>query len=371
MPETYNFSQIAEKFLSNPNSYKQLHIIPCRGEVIRKEQIKRIAEVLETNETVTTLSYCSSSGYEPMGYESMGDEPTGYEPMGDEVAEAFAKMLKNNKTITEFYWNPNISTADGQKLAEGIKENTSIKKLFLSCHNIGDEGIKAIVLALEHNKTITSVNFSNSELTDDQILVFTDSLKKNKTVTDVTIVGNNNEITAAGIQHIYDMLDSNPRIITGHFYLTPGEGMQESEKASFLSTLESCKKKLKYNLEILNPLYKLAKFIDDNLKSFIGEFDVASNPKHPYALKFYQQSNKDLLSKMLEVVNPAINPEKVLTQLNSYINYNLFSLTGVFKTPQPENNSDTKGLFSLNEDVLSVIGEHLNLWDIKSDDIVN
>ncbi|UCM85711.1 MAG: hypothetical protein LF885_00045 [Rickettsia endosymbiont of Culicoides impunctatus] len=310
--------------------------------MIRKEQIKRIAEVLETNETVTTLSYCSSSGYEPMGYESMGDEPTGYEPMGDEVAEAFAKMLKNNKTIT-------------------VKQ---LQSFILSCHNIGDEGIKAIVLALEHNKTITSVNFSNSELTDDQILVFTDSLKKNKTVTDVTIVGNNNEITAAGIQHIYDMLDSNPRIITGHFYLSPGEGMQESEKASFLSTLESCK----YNL---NPLYKLAKFVNNNLESFVGEFDVTSNPKHLSALKFYQQSNKDLLSKMLEVVNPAINPEKVLTQLNSYINYNLFSLTGVFKTPQPENNSDTKGLFSLNEDVLSVIGEHLNLWDIKSDDIVN
>ncbi|MCC8399291.1 MAG: hypothetical protein LN563_01760 [Rickettsia endosymbiont of Platyusa sonomae] len=341
MPETYNFSQIAENFLSNPNSYKQLHIIPCRGEVIGKEQIKRIAEVLETNKTVTTLSYCSSSGYEPMGYE----------PMGDEVAEAFAKMLKNNKTITEFHCESNLSTVDDQKLVEALKENTSIKKLLLVCPNIGDEGIKAIVLALEHNKTITSVNFSNSELTDDQILVFTDSLKKNKTVTDVTIVGNNNEITAAGIQHIYDMLDSNPRIITGHFYLSPGEGMQESEKASFLSTLESCK----YNL---NPLYKLAKFVNNNLESFVGEFDVTSNPKHLSALKFYQQSNKDSLSEWLKLINPAINPEKVLTQLNSYINYNLFSLTGVFKTPQ-------------NEDVLSVIGEHLNLWDIKSDDIVN
>ncbi|WP_341749521.1 hypothetical protein [Candidatus Tisiphia endosymbiont of Sialis lutaria] len=174
MPETYNFSQIAENFLSNPNSYKHLHIIPCRGEVIGKEQIKRIAEVLETNKTVTTLSYCSSSGYEPMGYESMGDEPTGYEPMGDEVAEAFAKMLKNNKTITEFHCEFNLSTVDDQKLVEGLKENTSIKKLLLVCPNIGDEGIKAIVLALEHNKTITSVNFSNSELTDDQILVFTE-----------------------------------------------------------------------------------------------------------------------------------------------------------------------------------------------------
>ncbi|MCC8416084.1 MAG: hypothetical protein LN575_01710 [Rickettsia endosymbiont of Gnoriste bilineata] len=160
------------------------------------------------------------------------------------------------------------------------------------------------------------------------------------------------------------ILSTEPRIITGHFYLSPGEGMQESEKASFLSTLESCK----YNL---NPLCKLAKFVNNNLESFVGEFDVTSNSKHLSALKFYQQPNKDSLSEWLKLINPAINPEKVLTQLNSYINYNLFSLTGVFKTPQPENNSDTKGLFSLNEDALSVIGEHLNLWDIKSDDIVN
>jgi hypothetical protein len=313
MSKTNNFPKTAEEFLSNPNSYEKLYIPPHNKKVIGKEEIEKIAKVLETNETVTLLSYYGRDSTEDKG------------------SEAFGKTLESNKVIRHFEFSSNINNVNFQKLADGIGKNTSIESLVLSCPNIGDDGMKAIAMALNHNKTISSVWFDAPEFTDCQLLTITECLKNHEKINNFSI---SCKITMAGLQHIYNMLDNNPRIIDGELGFARIE--EQENDLSFLHKRISCQKKLDENRQTLSHLYKLAKFVNDNLESFVGEFDVASNPKHPSALKFYQQSNKDLLSKMLKLVTPDVNPEKVLMQLNSYINYNLFSLTGVFKTPQPD-----------------------------------
>ncbi|WP_375329766.1 hypothetical protein [Candidatus Tisiphia endosymbiont of Nemotelus uliginosus] len=184
-------------FLKNPNSYEKLYIVPHNAEVIGKEEIEKMAKVLETNETVTILSYY------------------GRYSTKDEGSEAFGKTLESNKVIRQFEFFSNINNVNFQKLADGIGKNTSIESLILSCPNIGDDGMEAIAMALNHNKTISSVWFVWSdapEFTDRQLLTITECLKNHEKINNFSI---SCKITMAGLQHIYNMLDNNPRIIGG------------------------------------------------------------------------------------------------------------------------------------------------------------
>ena len=69
--------------------------------------------------------------------------------------QRFSNALKVNNTVKELYLShDNFGDEEIKYLSEALKVNNSLTKLNLSYNNIGDEGIKYLSEALKFNKTL-------------------------------------------------------------------------------------------------------------------------------------------------------------------------------------------------------------------------
>nr|WP_253308493.1 tetratricopeptide repeat protein [Rickettsia endosymbiont of Ceutorhynchus assimilis] len=128
--------------------------------------------------------------------------------IGDEGAKAIGEGLKTNNTITLLNLQNNQIGAEGAKaLAEAIKINKSITQLDLHNNQIGDEGAKAIVEGLKTNNSITWLYLHHNQIGDEGAKAIGEGLKTNNSLTLLDL--QSNQIGAEGAKSIGEGLKTN------------------------------------------------------------------------------------------------------------------------------------------------------------------
>ena len=79
-----------------------------------------------------------------------------------------------------------IKDGGAKAIAEALKTNKTLERLYLSVNLIGDEGVKALAKALETNKTLTELTLGAKEgknrITNEGLLAIAEALKSNQTL---------------------------------------------------------------------------------------------------------------------------------------------------------------------------------------------
>ena len=105
------------------------------------------------------------------------------ENLGDKVAIVIAEALKINGTIAKLYLASNQIDAEGAKaLAEALKINKTLTQLYLSYNQIDNEGAQAIAKALKDNKTLTTLFLGVNKIGNEGAQALAEALKDNKTL---------------------------------------------------------------------------------------------------------------------------------------------------------------------------------------------
>jgi len=144
---TYRITLSALKFILNffaktLNEFKNLNL------GIKKEEIKDLVDILNTNATITTLDISNNA-------------------IGNAGAQALAEALKGNTTLTILNFSDNqIGDVGVIALANVLKENNTLTKLDISRNNVGYDGAKALAEALKGNTTLTTLDISRNLIGD-------------------------------------------------------------------------------------------------------------------------------------------------------------------------------------------------------------
>ena len=85
-----------------------------------------------------------------------------YNTIGDIGAVAIAGALKSNTVTTLYLEHNNIGDSGAAALAEALKKNTALTTLWLQHNNIGDSGAAALVEMLESNTALTALGLGNN-----------------------------------------------------------------------------------------------------------------------------------------------------------------------------------------------------------------
>ena len=131
---------------------------------------------------------------------------------GDHLAMCLSECLKEDHSVQQvdlsnYSGRPNKITNEGAiKIAEAIKVNKTVQKLWISFNNISDDGAAAISDALKSNNSLQILNISYNKVTSEGAKVIAEAIKVNKTLLELHISGNISDDGAAAIS---DALKSN------------------------------------------------------------------------------------------------------------------------------------------------------------------
>ncbi|KAF9536888.1 hypothetical protein EC957_009435 [Mortierella hygrophila] len=110
------------------------------GESLGRKGLRRLAETLKTDSTLTALDLKSNK-------------------IGDNGAVALPEALKANSALTTLNLGANSIGSDGAvALAEALKTNSTLTALDLYSNSIGDKGAVALSEALKANSTLTALD---------------------------------------------------------------------------------------------------------------------------------------------------------------------------------------------------------------------
>ncbi|KAG0247462.1 hypothetical protein BG011_001448, partial [Mortierella polycephala] len=168
---------------------------PCKSSFelvtgrIGENEVRRLAEMLKTNSTLTILDLYGNS----IGYDG---------------AQALAKALMTNKTLTTLDLKDNRIGDNGvQALSEALETNKTLTTLYLKDNRIGDNGAQALAEALKTNTTLTTLDLQSNEIWFKGMFAFSEALKTNNTLTTLDL--QNNRIGDNVAQALAEVLKTN------------------------------------------------------------------------------------------------------------------------------------------------------------------
>ena len=86
---------------------------------------------------------------------------------GDDGAKAVGLALQVNQSLKEISLSRNgIGDAGAIALAEGLEANSTLEDLYLSCNDIGDTGASAIADAIEANRTLKELSLVGNQINE-------------------------------------------------------------------------------------------------------------------------------------------------------------------------------------------------------------
>ncbi len=88
-------------------------------------------------------------------------------------------MLQRNSTLEflELYSNPEVSDTGAFFIAQGLKQNSSLRMLKLNGCGIGDEGVKSLGEALVENDSLKQLHLQrNDSISEQGLSVLTECL---------------------------------------------------------------------------------------------------------------------------------------------------------------------------------------------------
>jgi Ran GTPase-activating protein (RanGAP) involved in mRNA processing and transport len=134
----------------------------------------------------------------------------GASTVGDVGAEAFADMLKINRTLTSIDLSENdIESKGAIALAAALKDNQKLVSLDINNNDIGDEGVKALADMLKINQTLTSIDLSDSDMDEEGVKALADMLEINQKLTSINLNGNDIGDDTKALKALADMLKIN------------------------------------------------------------------------------------------------------------------------------------------------------------------
>ncbi|KAG0271686.1 hypothetical protein BGZ95_000468 [Linnemannia exigua] len=132
---------------------------------VGKSRLQRLAEILQTNSALITLSLCQNS-------------------IKQNGAVALSEALKTNSTLTTLILTRNsIGDKGAMALSEALKTNSTLTTLYLSSDSIGVNGAAALSEALKINSTLTTLNLYDNSIEENGALALSEALKTNSTLT--------------------------------------------------------------------------------------------------------------------------------------------------------------------------------------------
>ncbi|KAF9569512.1 hypothetical protein EC968_002599 [Mortierella alpina] len=172
------------------------------------------AEVLETGSTVTTLrlvNYWMGSSED----QALTDAALDLErrSLGDDGVRALSVALKTNATLATLNLSLNsIGDKGAQALSEALKTNSTLTTLNLKRNSIGDRGAQALSEALTTNSTLTTLALGDNSIGDNGAQALSEALKTNSTLTTLELWSNS--IGSNGAQALSEALETNATLTT-------------------------------------------------------------------------------------------------------------------------------------------------------------
>ena len=153
-----------------------------------------VAKMLAENKTLTGLAlrYChiSSEGAVELAAAlckntTLRNLNLSHNPIGEHVegVTAVAKMLVENKTLTELYLRYCYISSEGAcELAAALCKNSTLKHLDLDHNPIGVEGASSMSNMLQHNTSLVELYLSDYSVGEEGVHQLINSLKHNQTL---------------------------------------------------------------------------------------------------------------------------------------------------------------------------------------------
>lgn len=146
------------------------------------EQLKQLANYLETNNNVLQLSLVGISYVTPNEHLNV-TKPIDW-------AETLSNTFKNNKCITHAnFYASNITDFGISLLTDSLMFNTTLVSLNVGHCLITFKGVKAISLMLRDNSTLKSLNLSLNSISGDTTEELMKSLSFNTSLTSINLTG--------------------------------------------------------------------------------------------------------------------------------------------------------------------------------------
>ena len=128
--------------------------------------------------------------------------------VGDRGAEKIATLIqsKSSPKIETYYLAGNCFTAEGAaKLGNALKQNHTVKSLWLKRNPLKFEGVRQIAQMLEVNRGLQTLDLVNVGMLDEGVKILFESLKQNRSLR--TLYLDANGITAEGACYIADYFE--------------------------------------------------------------------------------------------------------------------------------------------------------------------
>ena len=195
-----------------------------------KKYAKEIIDNVHTNIILQSLMICASNGkldkYKLMALKTNNakrlhnivtmDENILFSTLTDDNEDTTYKGVVNVKVSdndntdgeclpeTISLSNRNIDDDMLCLITFGLYNNTTVKKLDLSCNNITYEGAIILSDCLNHNKTLQKLDVANNRLADSGTIAIGDCLKHNNTLKELNL--SRNGIDTRGMNNLYECI---------------------------------------------------------------------------------------------------------------------------------------------------------------------
>ena len=138
--------------------------------------ISQLTDVINENDIIETLEFVHGNPNPEIAYR---------------IAESFADIIRNNKTITNLMIRKyNLRSNGTLLLVNALNHNNTITKLRLPNNTIFGEGVNRLFDFLQTNQTIRELNLEDNNINDRDIEHLAEVLKLNNTLTHLNLKSN-------------------------------------------------------------------------------------------------------------------------------------------------------------------------------------
>lgn len=292
--------------------------------------------------------------------------------IGDEKVIALAEALKTNESLQRLYLGYNDAKAGGiAAIAEALKTNKALKEISLEGNDVQDAGAILIAEALKVNNSLEDINLGFSGVKNAGIAAIVEALADNYSLTGFLTRKNEIEITRDNEFALYKLMERNrsiksisDKIIAGaNNSSNPNQfGLNESD-CQFITNPEQAGSSLKI-LEIVCAKLFEAEMSEVRTDATNIVRSVTETSADAAMLKVAAAKAPKLLEQTvgsISLTNPFFSFYSIIKQTDLF---DYFRRSGVIKS-EARTEGNSLNILSLTKDALHVITSFLGVNDVN------